>query len=168
MVCMGRVSAVLAVVALVTAAVATAAPWRLVESDGVSLRLPPGWTNAQITRPPANADAETLIVVGSEGLRVQKTPCLVASYRVPEDGAAVVVIARRGSASAAVPRDRSEFQALKLQREYLACFDGRAAVAQIALNGRTFQVNVLVGDRAGAHVVLQALAVARSFGLAAS
>ncbi len=165
---MGRVSAVLAVVALVTTAVATAAPWRPVESDGVSLRLPPAWSDTQVPRPPANADAETVIVVGTEGVKLQKTPCLVASYRVPEDGAAVVVIARRGSASAAVPRDRSEFHALKLQREYLACFDGRAAVAQIALNGRAYQVNVLVGDRAGAHVVLQALAVARSFGLAAS
>jgi hypothetical protein len=151
----------------VTTAVATAAPWRPVEADGVSVRLPPGWSEAQVARASATAEAETVLVVGTEALRPQKTPCLVASYRIPEDGAAVIVIARRGAASAAVPRDRSEFQALKLQREYLACFDGRAAVAQIALKNRTFQVNVLVGDRAGAHVVLQALAVARSFGLAA-
>lgn len=164
---MGRVSAVLAVVALVTTAVATAAPWRLLEADGVSLRLPPAWSEVQPAKLPVTPDAETLLVAGTDGVKAQKTPCLVASYRIPDDGAAVVVIVRAGVASAAVPRDREELQVLKLQREYLACFDGRAAVAQIALRGRAYQVNVMIGDRASAFTVLQALTVARSFGLTA-
>ncbi len=163
---MGRVSAAVAVVALVTAAAATASPWRVHQSDGVSLRLPPAWSEVSVAPGTSTPEAQTILVAGTDGAQHRKTPCLVASYRVPVDGAVVVVIGRRGTASAAVPTDRSEFEQLRLQREYLSCFDGRAGVAQIALNGRSYQVSVLVGDRAGAHIVIQALAVARSFGLA--
>jgi hypothetical protein len=162
---MGRVSAVIAVLALVTAGVGAAAPWRPLEGDGVSIHLPASWSEVAPAAGSTSADVDTVLVAGTEGVRPRRTPCIVASYRIPPDGAAVVVVAKRGEASAAVPTDRREFHELRLQYEYLACFDGRAAVAQIALHGRTYQVNVLVGDRAGAHIVLQALSVARSFGL---
>jgi len=166
MLCMGRVALVATIVALAAVGVASAAPWRSLEAEGVAVRLPPGWDQVIPGPGTSNGDADTVLVAGTDGVQARKTPCLVASYRIPADGAAVVVIGRSGAPSAAIPRDRSELQELKLQREYLSCFDGRAGVAQIALGGRTYQVNVMVGDRASALVVVQALAVARSFGLA--
>jgi hypothetical protein len=90
----------------------------------------------------------------------------VSAYRIPADGAAVVVVAWRGRASDAIPRDRDVLEALRLRRPYFACWAGRGAAAQIALRGRAYQVNVLVGDRAGSRVVAEALRVARSFGVA--
>jgi hypothetical protein len=92
----------------------------------------------------------------------------VSAYRVPADGAAVVVIGARGLASPAIPRTRDGLQQLRLEREYFDCFDGRGAAAQIALRGRAYQINVLVGDRAAPQTIQQALAIARSFGLAAT
>jgi hypothetical protein len=162
---MGRVLTAMAVFALVTAGMAAAVPWRPLEGDGVSVRLPASWSEVVPGVGSSNTDVDTVLVAGTDGVQPRRTPCVVASYRIPADGAVVVVIAKRGPASAAVPTDRREFSELRLHREYLSCFDGRAAVAQIALRGRAYQVNVLVGDRAGAHIVLQALSVARSFGL---
>lgn len=162
---MGRVSAAIAVVALVTATAATAASWRvLAVDDSVSMRVPPAWSAVEAAPGTTTADAETILVIGTDGVVPRRTPCLIASYRIPVDGAAVVVIRRIGVASSAVPTDRRELIALRLQREYLSCFDGRAGVAQIAIDGRAYQVNVLVGDRAPLLVVFDALVAARSFG----
>ena len=55
--------------------------------------------------------------------------------------------------------------ALKLRRGTFECFAGRGAVAQVTRRNRDFQVNVMVGDRASAETIEDALAAARSFAL---
>ena len=54
---------------------------------------------------------------------------------------------------------------MKLRRSIFECFAGRGAVAQVTRGGRDFQVNVMVGDKADAGTVADALDVARSFAL---
>jgi hypothetical protein len=53
-----------------------------------------------------------------------------------------------------------------VHRPSFECFSGRGAVATLRLNGKAYQVYVLVGDRAPPQQVREALAVARSFDLA--
>ena len=52
-----------------------------------------------------------------------------------------------------------------MRRPSFECFTGRGAAAQVALGGRAYQINVMVGDKASKRRVAAALAVARSFDL---
>ena len=54
----------------------------------------------------------------------------------------------------------------RVRRPSFECFRGRGAAAQVVLGGRAYQINVLVGERAPARTVVQALAVGRSFNFA--
>jgi hypothetical protein len=53
-----------------------------------------------------------------------------------------------------------------VRRPSFECFAGRGAAVSLALGGRAYQVNVMVGDSATARDVAKALAVGRSFRLA--
>lgn len=163
---MGRVLAAVVTLALVGAGALHAAPFeRLVSAGAVSVRVPDDWSRVA----PAVAsvsDPRTVLVVGTRGVAARDSECQVSSYRVPADGAAVVVVGWRGQAPEGLPRDRSELQAMRLRRPLFECFDGRGAVAQIVLRGRAYQVSIMVGDRAGRETLAAAYAVARSFGLA--
>lgn len=132
--------------------------------SGVAVRAPEGWTRARAAPSEGSeTDPRTVLVVGTPGVEPRRSQCQVSAYRIPVDGAAVVVIAWRGKASDAIPRDRDVLDALRLRRPYFTCWTGRGAAAQISLHGRAYQVNVLVGDRAGPRVAAEALRVARSF-----
>ena len=154
-----------AAVALAALAVssATAATGESVRGfGGAQLTLPAGWAKVA----PAHGSVDeprTLLVVGSEGVRAVESPCQVSSYRVPSDGAVVVVIGWRTSVGAG---SFLPLSAMKLRRGTFECFAGRGAVARITRRGRDFQVNVMVGDRASAETVQAALDTARSFGIA--
>lgn len=144
------------------AAPAVADPDETYRAGGIQLTAPEGWSRvARITEPPVE-EPRTLLVVGTKGARPTETECLIASYRVPADGAVVVVVGWRESVGTT---GLLPLTGLKLRRETFACFDGRGAVAQITRGGRDFQVSVMVGDRANAKTVAEALDVARSFSL---
>lgn len=135
----------------------------MVKGGGVQLTLPEGWSKiARVPDPPVE-EPRTLLVVGTKGARPTETECLIASYRVPADGAVVVVVGWRESVGTT---GLLPLSGLRLRRETFACFDGRGAVAQFTRGGRDFQVSVMVGDRASAKTVAEALEVARSFTLA--
>jgi hypothetical protein len=53
-----------------------------------------------------------------------------------------------------------------VKRPSFECFAGRGAVASLALGGKAYQVNVMVGNSTSAHRIAEALAVGRSFRLA--
>jgi len=53
-----------------------------------------------------------------------------------------------------------------VRRSSFECFAGRGAAASLALSGKAYQVNVMVGDSASAENIAQALTVGRSFRLA--
>lgn len=131
-----------------------------VRAGGVQLELPDGWAKVDRAAEPGTSDPRTLLVVGTKGARAIPTPCQVASYRVPDDGAVVVVIGWSESFL-----DKSRLELTKLRKPTFACFDGRGAVGQVTRRGRDYQVSVMVGDDASAETIRDALAVARSFSL---
>jgi hypothetical protein len=147
---------------LALASVAAAAMVGTARGGGVELELPAGWEKVVPARGTTLGDPQTLLVIGTEGVRAVESDCQVSSYRVPANGAVVVVIGWRDAVgnSGFLP-----LSALKLRRGTFECFAGRGAVAQVTRRNRDFQVNVMVGDRASAETIEDALAAARSFAL---
>jgi len=153
-------SATVAVAALVASA-AAAATGDTARAWGIQLTLPDGWSKvapAAETR----SDPRTMLVIGTDGVRATESDCQVSSYKVPADGAAVVVIGWKTSVGASFP----PLSAMKLRRGTFDCFAGRGAFARVTRGDRDFQVNVLAGDRANNATVEDALAAARSLALA--
>ena len=158
-----RVALLTALAALALGAgVATAALQDTARGGGVELDLPAGWAKVVPVRAPGVTEPQTLLVIGTEGVRAAETDCQVSSYRVPANGAVVVIVGWRDAAgtSGLLP-----FSALKLRRGTFECFAGRGAVAQVTRRNRDFQINVMVGDRASTGTVEEALDAARSFTL---
>lgn len=157
-----RTSSVLAATALAALAVVglgMAAGADTVRGGGVELVLPDGWSKLQPAPQGVGDDPRAVLVIGTDGVRAIETDCLVSSYRVPADGAVIVVIGWRESAgvSAFLP-----LSGMRLRRGIFECFDDRGAVAQVTRRGLDYQVNVMVGDRASAETVGAALDSARS------
>jgi hypothetical protein len=150
-----------ALAALALASVAAGATVGPARGGGVELELPAGWEKV-VPATRTGGDPQTLLVIGTEGVRAVDSPCQVSSYRVPANGAVVVVIGWRDAVgtSGFLP-----LSGMKLRRGTFECFAGRGAVAQVTRRNRDFQVNVMVGDRASAETVEDALAAARSFAL---
>jgi hypothetical protein len=152
-----------ALVAGLLASAALAAEGTSLRAQGVQLTAPDGWQRVEPAVEGATSDPRTLLVVGTKGVRAIETECQVSSYRVPADGAVVVVIGWKRPSTGVTLLPLSS---MRLRRDTFECFEGRGAVAQVIRNGRDYQLNVMVGDRADADLVAEALAVARSFALA--
>jgi hypothetical protein len=165
---MGRVraAALAAVIVATLGASAVAAATVTLRAGGVTVKGPPGWDLVTVSDAGSVTDPKTVLVAGTEGAAPRKSDCQVAAYRVPADGAVVVVLRWTGRAPEWLPTDRSVLDDLRLRRSYFECFDGRGAGAQLAIKGRAYQVNLMVGDRATARTVAAALGVARSFDVA--
>jgi hypothetical protein len=152
-----------ALVAGLLASAALAAEGTSLRAQGVQLTAPDGWQRVEPAVEGATSDPRTLLVVGTKGVRAIETECQVSSYRVPADGAVVVVIGWKRPSTGVTLLPLSS---MRLRRDTFECFEERGAVAQVIRNGRDYQLNVMVGDRADADLVAEALAVARSFALA--
>ena len=134
-------------------------------ANGVQLTTPSGWHRVTPWGAGPATDPRTLLVVGTARTRRIVSACEITSYRPASRGAVVVAV---GWKKGGTPRERrldaAPLRALtKVRRHLFECWPGRGAAAQVTLGGRVYQVNVLVGDRAGPRVVAQALAVGRSF-----
>jgi hypothetical protein len=162
----GRRSSIAVLAAAATTAlavsVAHASTNELARGGGVQLSLPSSWAKVVPARDRVD-DPRTLLVVGTDGSRAVESECQVSSYRVPADGAVVVVIGWRSSVGGA---SFFPLSGLKLRRGTFECFPGRGGVARITRRDRDFQINVMVGDKADASTVADALDAARSFSLA--
>lgn len=146
-----------AVLALLVVVPAVGAESETARSGGVQLTIPDGWSKVDRASWD-DKDPRTLLVVGTKGVRPLASPtCQVAAYRIPADGAVVVVIGWRDSIGG--PSQLN----LKLRRNTFDCFDGRGAASQVTRNSHDYQVSVMVGDKADSATVAAALAVARSF-----
>ncbi len=161
----GRQLVLLATAAIAAAAlVASAAPAAtgdVARAAGIQLTLPDDWAKVA----PASetkTDPRTLLVIGTDGVHPMESDCQVASYRVPADGAVVVVIGWKNSIGVSSP----PLSAMKLRRGTFECFAGRGAFARVSRGDRDFQVSVLVGDRASYATADAALEAARSLTLA--
>jgi hypothetical protein len=154
-------SATVAVAALVASA-AVAATGDTARAWGIQLTLPDGWSKVAPAAETRTTDPRTMLVIGTDGVRAMDSDCQVSSYKVPADGAAVIVIGWRTSVGASFP----PLSAMKMRRGTFDCFAGRGAFARVTRGDRDFQVNVLAGDRASNATVEDALAAARSLALA--
>lgn len=157
-------------VALVAAASALASDAGTIRTHGIALSVPKGWHRVQAAGDGPVTDPRTLLVVGTAGVRSKPTQCQIAAYRVPIDGAVVVVVGWKTATSGGGHMKPGRWPLARLtsvRRPSFECFAGRGAAASLALGGKAYQVNVMVGDRASARQSSAALAVARSFRLAA-
>lgn len=142
---------------------------RIISAHGVRLVVSPGWQWIEATGDGFVTDPNTLLVVGTAGVRPRDSRCQIAAYGIPAAGAVVVVVGWKSVATAggAPKPGRAPLRKLiEVHRPSFECFSGRGAVAQVLLRGKLYQVNVMVGDRASKRRVAEALAAARSFELA--
>lgn len=130
-----------------------------VRGGGIQLDLPAGWSKVPPARSDRTDDPRTVLVIGTEGVQATSTECLVASYRIPSDGAVVVVVGWREAVGGS---SFFPLAAMKLRRGTFQCFSGRGAVGRVTRRDRDYQVNVMVGDRADQATVEAALEAARS------
>lgn len=147
--------------AAVVVATASAVPDDVARAGGVQLTLPDGWTKV-VSRDTRVDDPRTLLVIGTDGVKAIDSDCQVSSYRVPSDGAVVVVIGWRDSIGGTL----LPLSAMKLRRGTFDCFAGRGAVGRLTRRDRDFQLNVMVGDRASTATIDAAFDAVKSFGLA--
>src|SRR5215510_13506118 len=91
---MNGLRAVPLVLALGLAVVATAAAgaWPALKANGVVVRAPAGWALVDSSDPGSVVDPRTVLVAGTDGVAPRRSECQVAAYRIPADGAAVVVL----------------------------------------------------------------------------
>lgn len=140
-----------------------------ISGSGVKVNAPASWQQVHFLGEDRIVDPHTVLVVGTRGVRPSLTSgCQIAAYRVPNDGAVVVVVRWRTETSGGgrPTSGRSPLQTLtRVKRPSFECFNGRGTAAQLALHGHAYQVNVMVGNQATPGTVAKALAVARSFDL---
>ena len=120
-------AAVAAGLVVVGAAVAAEGLWTV---EGTAFRCgsrPSGCLPRADDRP--LTDPRTLLVVGTRGVRPIDTECQVASYRVPADGAAVVVIGWKGKLGDVVPARQGGLFAKELERGFFRVFRRARAIA---------------------------------------
>jgi hypothetical protein len=135
----------------------------LIAANGVELTVPTGWSRVPSAGDGPVTDPRTLLVVGTAGVRPRASRCQVAAYRVPANGAVVVVVGWKGANGDSGPGRKSLARLVSVHRPSFECFNGRGAAATLVVRRREYQVNVMVGDRASSTRVAEALAVGRSF-----
>ena len=143
---------------------------RTISSHGVRVVVPPGWERVEPAGDGNVVDPRTVLVVGTAGVEARPSRCQIAAYRVQPAGAVVVVVRWKTltSGGGSVPYGRTPLRKLlHVTRPSFECFEGRGAAVELGLGGHAYQVNVLVGDHASRRRIAEALAVARSFRLAA-
>jgi hypothetical protein len=164
-----RLTAVFLAGLIIASLAAACSNGRSISSHGVRFVVPRDWLRADAASDGPVTDPRTLLVVGTSGVRPRTSQCQIAAYRIPAAGAAVVVVGWKSIASAggAPKPGRAPLEKLvAVRRPSFECFSGRGAAAQVLLDGKPYQVNVMVGNRASKRRVGEALKVARSFDLA--
>lgn len=165
---MRALATILSAVALSTTASA-ASHGRIITAHGVLLVASAGWHEVPSAGDGPVIDPKTLLVVGTPGVHPRTSQCQIAAYSVPADDAVVVIVGWKTATSGGghLKPGRAPLAALRsVRRPSFECFTGRGAVAQVALGGKAYQINVMVGDRATAKEIANALAVGRSFNVA--
>lgn len=141
---------------------------RIVASHGIEVTVPTGWQRVTPAGDGPVTDPRTLLVVGTSGVRPSPTQCQIAAYRVPARAAVVVIVGWRTATSGGGNMKPGQWPLKALtavRRPSFECFSGRGAAASLALGGKAYQVNVMVGDSASKQRIAEALAVSRSFRL---
>ncbi|HEV7564924.1 MAG TPA: hypothetical protein VGO31_03070 [Microbacteriaceae bacterium] len=157
-----------AILALALASVACARSGQTVRAHGVAVSTPADRRRVPAAGDGPITDPRTLLVVGTAGVAPKATQCQIGTYRVPSNGAVVVIVGWKTATSGGgrINPGRWPLKAMtSVRRPSTECFAGRGASASVALGRRAYQVNVMVGDSASTQRVAAALAVGRSFRL---
>lgn len=156
------------VVLVLTFASVASGGGRTVRAHGVELTLPAGWHRVASAGDSTVIDPRTLLVVGTTGVAPKSTRCQIGAYHVPPSGAVVVIVGWK-TATSGGGRMKAGRWPLKtmtsVRRPSFECFAGRGTAASLALGGKAYQVNVMVGDSTSPQHIADALAVGRSFRL---
>jgi hypothetical protein len=152
----------------VAASVAVAATsGRIVAGHGVRLTVPSGWSRVHAASDGPVTDPRTLLVIGTAGVHARETQCQIAAYRIPADGAVVVVVGWQSLTHSGSENAKPGYAPLKkltvVRKPSFECFQGRGAAADVVIHGVAYQVNVMVGNRASNSRVAEALEIGRSF-----
>jgi hypothetical protein len=123
---------------------------RVLPAHGVRLAVPTGLERVLSAGDGPAIDPKTLLVVGTSGVHPRSSQCQIASYSIlrPE---------LSSSSSAGRPRPPPAAISSPAARRSRRCGQCAArassastgAVAQVALDGKAYQINVMVGDRPG-------------------
>jgi tetratricopeptide (TPR) repeat protein len=127
------VTATVAVAAL-GASAAVAATGDAARAWGIQLALPDGWSKVAPASD-SRTDPRTMLVIGTDGVRATQSDCQVSSYRVPADGAAVVVIGWKTSIGVSFP----PLSAMKLRAATPDDLDALYDIASRLCNESQFQ-----------------------------
>src|SRR5260221_312539 len=136
-----------------------------ISANGVQVWAPAGWHRVASAGDGPVTDPRTVLVVGTAGVRARATQCQIAAYRIPRDGAAVVIVGWKGPKGDTGLGTRELARLTAVKRSVFECFKGRGAAATVVLGRREYQVNVMVGDGASKQRIGEALDIARSFEL---
>src|SRR5437899_494538 len=133
---------------------------RSISSHGVRLVVPRTWHRIEPASGGSVTDPQTLLVVGTAGVRPLASNCEIAKYRLPPARAVVVVVGWKSVATAGgapwEPGRAPLKSLLAVHRPSFECLSGRGAAADVLLAGKPYQVNVMVGDRASKPRVAEA------------
>lgn len=142
---------------------------RITTAHGVHLTVPAGWLQVPSAGDGPVIDPKTLLVVGTAGVQPRASQCQIAAYSIPPGGAVVVIVGWKTATSGgghSKPGRAPLNQLRSVHSPSFECFHGRGAVADVALGGKAYQINVMIAARTPARIVAQALAVGRSFNVA--
>lgn len=137
---------------LALAVLAAAAPWHLFAAGGVTVPVPPGWHATSRPLTPVTSPVEVLAVASFRFPRVagangcEPTATLA---RVGERGALVYLIEYGEGRLRDFPPRPAHFRLGPVRA--MECF-GRSSVLTFREHGRWFEVQVVLGRRAGAAV----------------
>jgi hypothetical protein len=135
----------------------------VISANGVQVWAPAGWHRVAPVGDGPVTDPRTLLVVGTAGVRAQRMRCQIAAYRIPPQGAVVVIVGWKGANGDTGLGTKELARLTAVKRGVSECFKGRSASATVVLGPREYQVSVLVGNRASKQRIGEALDVARSF-----
>src|SRR5207244_8564573 len=116
------------VVVLTLTSVASGSIGTAIRANGVQLTVPAGWHRVASAGDGPVTDPRTLMVVGTAGAKPKPTRCQIAAYRVPPQGAVVVVVGWSTATSGGGRMKSGRWPLRKLtsvRRPSFECFAGR-------------------------------------------
>lgn len=115
----------------------------VITAHGVRLVTPSGWQRVQAAPQDRITDPLTLLVVGTRGVRAKLVQCQIAAYRLPPEGAVVVIVgwkSLRYSGGEAMRPGRWPLARLtRVRQPSFECFKGRGAAASLILEKHAYK-----------------------------
>jgi hypothetical protein len=109
-----------------------------VSANGVQVWAPAEWHRVASAGDGPVTDPRTLLVVGTAGVRPHLPHCQIAAYRVPPEGAVVVIVGWKGANGDTGLGTKELARLTTVKRGAGECFKGRGASATVVLGQREY------------------------------